>query len=77
MADLTKRTRLAQWRQFINFHDDYKLTAVLAWARVLTLFIAHLAEQGLEHNSVLKYLHSVVSIHTTSDIDPPDLSHHL
>ena len=76
MADLTKRTRTSQWNQFLKFCNKFELLPLPASPRVMTLFVTHLAQRGLEYSSILNYLHSLSALQTSRDLPPPGLNHY-
>lgn len=61
-AESTWTTRNSQWRRYLNFCADYRLTSVPATVETTCLYVTYLS-QSLAYSSICNYLSAVWSLH--------------
>lgn len=74
VTSTTVKTRRSQWRSFISFCKEYRLTALPATEHTVSLYVAFLG-RNLEFSTVKNYVFSLIPLHHAHDVAAPDLSH--
>lgn len=77
MSKSKRSTRNSQSRQYAEFCKSHHLKRVSAKPSVIALFVAFLHRKGLEYNSIINYIHSLLAFHHNKNLQSPNLNHFL